>query len=159
MPIRFLTFCALSEAKGIEINMKKHLKVVLIGALIALLTAGAAVAANLSLDEKAAIIDAKVEEGSLSSETASKFLSRMQSRMAECYEDCDGEQEGPVEDRVRLGQEYQIGGFGFGSGDGEGNGVMKKLNVDEQIKKGELARNYHIKIDDKESEPYWNVQR
>lgn len=108
--------------------MKKHLKVVIIGALIVLLTAGAAVAANFSFDKKAAIINAKVQEGSLSSETASKFLSRMQDRMAECDEDCDGELKGPAEDRVRLGQEYQIGGFGFGSGDGEGNGVMKKLN-------------------------------
>ncbi len=99
--------------------MKKRL--VGIGLLVLMLFAisGAAFAANVSFEEKRAIIESKVRGGLISQEAADGFLSELTARMAEC--DCDGSCEGPDENRERLGQKYDIR-FGFGKSNQGMNG-------------------------------------
>ena len=104
----------------------KNFRFVVVGLMLVLLVSGAAYAANMSFEEKKAVVEQKVEEGTLTQEAGTEFLAKMQARMAECGEECDGTCDGPAEDRERLGQLYQFGGFGFGAGEGAGNGMMNK---------------------------------
>ncbi len=102
--------------------MKKQILAIALGALVTLLIGTAASAANISFEEKQAIVESRVSDGIVSEETAEGFLNELKSRIAECT--CDGTCEGPDADRERLGQKYGIGGFGFGKSIGEGNGAM-----------------------------------
>ncbi len=104
--------------------MKKQFKVIMLGALIVLLFSGAAIAANVSFEDKKAAIEEKVAAGTLSYEAADKFLTAMQARMAACDQECDGTRQGADPDRERLGQKYQIGGLSFGQNTDQGNGGM-----------------------------------
>lgn len=106
--------------------MKKQLIAVGLVVLIALAIGGVAFASNANFEEKAKIVEEKVQSGELSEEDAAEFLQAVQARIAECDGTCDGS--GPDQDGERLGQKYGIGfayGEGNGSGNGEGNGLMK----------------------------------
>lgn len=114
--------------------MKKQFVILTIVALFTLIIGSAAWAASGDVEEKANILEEKVQEDIITDEEAEKFLEALQERRDECEGICDGTRQGWNEDRERLGQLHGIRGFGHGRGsgvsDGAGEGFYRHGGMD-----------------------------